>query len=118
MTSRADLYLVAGSDDEGGLLDAAERRAMAEEYRAQLRCEAHDATLVAGLVAAIAWPAWAALRPDRAARPRRLPARPVARHGRHRPGLRRALAPPDRRAVARADVPPDGGRRRRSRSPG
>jgi diguanylate cyclase (GGDEF)-like protein len=59
MASGADLYLVAGSDDERGLLDAAERRAMAEEYRAQLRCEARDTTLVAGLVAAIAWPAWA-----------------------------------------------------------
>ena len=58
MTGQTDLYRVALEDDADGPLDEAARRAMAEEFRAQLCREARSTTLIAGLVAAIAWPAW------------------------------------------------------------
>src|SRR4051794_23390661 len=44
---------------------------MAAAFRAQLRTEARDTTLIVGLVAAVAWPAWAVydrvVLPERAA---------------------------------------------------
>jgi diguanylate cyclase (GGDEF)-like protein len=44
------------ADDD---LEVPSRRAMAAEYRAQLRGDARDTTLVAGLIALFFWPVWA-----------------------------------------------------------
>jgi diguanylate cyclase len=48
-----------GGEETGEPTAVADRRAMAEEFRAQLRNDARDTTFLACLIAAVAWPAWA-----------------------------------------------------------